>query len=257
MKRCLIALLLLACNRIALADSQAVQKTNVIVGYASWDTSSSSVRVGNSYDIYGGVAFPLAPYLGASLTGAFGSSTLRTNYNADGTSTNTSTTCSIGNDNLDAELFARDPTVGKLGISYAAGRQKSHCNGTFLTTGSDVQDTSGYGIHAEYYFSSVTAAAAYAKTNVGSNSELNSASLSAGWYPMSDLRIDMSASGLDLKNSYMVGLEYRPAFLDESLSLLLSYTSQNLSTQTHTIMVGINYFFEKHVPLITRDRYYR
>jgi hypothetical protein len=257
MKRTFVAMLLLLWNVNAFADSQAVQKFNAIINYSAWDTFESSVRTNNSYAFNGAITFPLAPYLGASLSGAFGSSALRTNYDANGKPSTTTTSCSIGDDNLGATLFVRDPTLGRLGVSYGAGRQKSRCSGTFLTTSSDSQDTSGYGVSAEYYFSKITIGAAMTKTNLGSSSELKSSALSVGWYPLSDLRFEMSAAGGDLQNSYHVGLEYRPAFLDESISLLLGYTYQNLLVETHTIMVGISYFFEKHVPLITRDRYYQ
>jgi hypothetical protein len=257
MKRTLVAMWLLLWTVNALADSQAVQKFNAIVSYTSWDTFESSVRTNNSYAFNGTMTFPLAPYLGASLSGAFGSSTLRTNYDVTGTPTTTTTSCSIGNDNLGASLFVRDPTFGRVGVSYTAGQQKSRCSGTFLTSGTDSQDTSGYGASAEYYFSKVTVGAAMTKTTLGTNSEFTSSALSLGWYPLDDLRFEMSAAGGDLQNSYHVGVEYRPAFLDESISLMLGYTYQNLLVETSTVMIGVSYFFVKHVPLISRDRNFR
>jgi hypothetical protein len=258
MKRYIIALLLLLlCDDNALADSQAVQATNVLVGFASWDTSASVGTANNSYNINGDVTFPLTTYLGASLSGAFGHTRIPTNPYPSSIPTTTGSACSLNNDNLNAQLFVRDQAVGKVGVSYGVGRQESHCSSTFLTTGSDTQDTRSLSASAEYYFSKATLAVAATKTHLGQDSDLVSDSLTVNWYPISDMRVALSAFGLDLKDTYKVGLEYRPAFLDESLSLLVAYSSQHLTTESHSIIVGINYIFGQHVTLITRDRYYQ
>lgn len=259
MKRCLIAmlLLLLLCDDNALADSHAVEATNVQAGFTSWDTHASSGMVNNSYAINGGITFPVVSYLGASLSGAFGHTKLASNPSPNVTPTSAWPSCTISNSNLDAGLFVRDPTLGKVGVSYGAGRQQSHCSATYLITGTDTLSTKDSTASAEYYLSKVTLAVARTKTHLVPGSDLDSDSLTLGWYPDSDVRLALSVYGLDLKNSRQLGLEYQPEFLDDSLSLLLVYSSQRLTTDTHSIMVGFNYFFEKHVPLITRDRQYR
>lgn len=250
-------LLLLVCDGRALADSQAVQKTNAQIGYASWDSSVSSVRVNNSYSIYGDITFPLTTYLGASLSGGFGSTKILPNANTNVTPTTTGPDCTVSNDSLDAKLFVRDPTLGKIGVNYGAGRQQSRCSGTFLVSGTDSQSTTAYGLSAEYYLSKVTLAVAVTKTQLDPNSDFASDALAMNWYPLDDLRVELSAFGQDLQDTYKVGLEYRPGFLDDSIGLLLAYSIQNQTTEVRTIMFGINYFFEKHIPLITRDRYFR
>jgi hypothetical protein len=257
MMRHIIAVLLLLGVTNALADSQAVQATNFQASFESGDTYASGNRASNIYDINGGVTFPLLTYLGASLSGTYGHTNIATNPFPNSTPGSAWPSCVVTSGNLDAGLFARDSAIGKVGISYGAGRQQSHCSATFLATGTDTLDTKNYAANAEYYFSRVTIAVARGRSHIDSANNLDSDSLTASWYPINNVRVGLSANGLDFKNTYSFGLEYQPEFLDNSLSLLLDYTTRRETIETHSVTVGFAYFFDKRVDLMTRDRQYR
>lgn len=256
-QRYLIALLLLFCDRSALADSLAVQTTNAQAGFTSRDTYAAPGRVDYGYDFTGRITLPLATYLGASFSGAYNHTNLAVNLDSNLTSASALTSCAVDGNNLGAELFVRNPDYGKVSIGYGTGRQKSHCDATYLLTGTNILDTSGPTLSAEYYFSNITVAASRTQTHLGPNAKLDSDSLSLGWYPSSNARLSLSTYGLDLRNTNKLSLEYRPDFLDDSMSLLLSYSTQRLTTKTNALLIGFDYFFDKRVTLITRDRHYR
>lgn len=264
MPRHIIAILLLLGSSNALADSQAVQATNVQASFVSGDTYAPGGRASNIYDINGGATFPLLTYLGASLSGTYGHSNLVwplivTNPSPSPNSTTTSgpPSCTVTSGNLDAGLFFRNSAIGRVGVSYGVGRQNSNCSATFLATGTDTLNTKNYAANAEYYFSNVTLAVARAQSHLDSANNLDSDTLTASWYPINNMRVGLSANGLDFKNTYSFGLEYQPEFLDNSLSILFGYATQRQTIETHSITVGFGYFFEKRVDLITRDRQYR
>lgn len=257
MKRHSIAVLLLLGATNALADSQAVQATNGQVSFESGDTYFSGNRTSNIYNINGGVTFPLLTYLGASLSGTYGHTNIASNPFPNSTPTSAWPSCTITSGNLDAGLFFRNSDVGKVGVSYGAGRQQSHCNATFVATGTDTLDTKNYSANAEYYLSNFTIAVARAQTDIKSANNLDSDSLTASWYPINNMRVGLSAFGLDFKKTYSLNLEYQPEFLDNSVSFLFGYTTQRQVIETHSITVGFGYFFEKRVDLMTRDRQYR
>ena len=260
MKHYVIAGLLLFYGADALADSQAVQETTFQTGFASGDTYTSGGSDSSTYGINGGVTFPLATYVGASLSGAYAHSNLATNFSSETHSlgpANTLPACSINHGNLDAGLFLRNPTIGKVGIGYGVGRARSGCSATFLATGTDTLETKNYTANAEYYFSKMTIAVAGTRTHLDAAGNLNSDTLTASWYSTNNVRVALSADGLDFKNTYSLGLEYQPEFLENSTSLLFGYTTQRQTIETRSIMVGFSYYFDKRVDLITRDRQYR
>ncbi len=257
MKRHISAILLLLGGTNALADSQAVQETNGQASFVSGDTYASGGRTSNIYGINGGITFPVLTYLGASLSGTYGHTNLASNPFPNTTPGSAWPSCTVSSGDLDAGLFVRNSAIGKVGISYGVGRQQSHCSATFLATGTDKLDTKNYAGNAEYYFSNVTIAVVRTQTQIDSATNLDSDTLTTSWYPTNNLRVGLSANGLDLKNTYSFGLEYQPEFLDNSLSLLLGYTTQRQTIETHSITVGFGYFFDKRVDLMTRDRQYR
>ncbi|MHB8741930.1 MAG: hypothetical protein ACYC9L_02285 [Sulfuricaulis sp.] len=262
MKRHIFAILLLLGNTNVLADSPAVQETNGQAGLVTGDTYNPNGRASNIYDISGGATFPLLTYLGASLTGTYGHSNLAwpivvTNPSPNSALLTGPPSCTVSSGDLNAGLFVRNSTFGRIGISYGAGRQQSNCSATFLSTGTGTLNTKSYAANAEYYLSTVTLAAARTQTRIESANNLDSDTLTASWYPVNNMRVGLSASGLDLKDTYSFGLEYQPEFLDNSISLLFGYTTQHQTINTHAITVGFSYFFDTHVDLITRDRQYR
>jgi hypothetical protein len=260
MKRHLVAVLLLVPGAHALADSQAVERVNFEVGLASGDTSYGGTRVGNFYGANARGTVPLGDYVGAalSLAGA------RTNLGDAFRSQTPSLTapgeppeCEIDNSNLDLDLFVRAATTGRIGIQYGAGQARSKCDATFLASGTKSLDTQTIAANAEYYFARVTIGATRTHTQLDGSVDLDSATLAAAWYPTNNLRLALAADGLDLKDTYRVDLEYQAPLFGNAISLLLGYGTQDLTERTQSITVGISYFFDARVELMTRDRHYR
>ena len=257
MKRYLLALPFLAGVTHAWADSQAVALTNYEASLTTGDTYVSGNRADNMFDVNGSANFPVATYLGAALSGDYQHTNVITNPFPDTTPASSWPSCSVRSENLDGGLFARNPSFGRIGVGYGSGRQKSRCSATFLATGTDSLNTRYTTASAEYYFSRVTLGAARTKVNIESDGHLDSDTLTARWYPVNDARVALAADGLDLKKTYHLNMEYQPAFLDNSLSLMFGYTTQRQTQSIHVITVGFGYFFGTDVDLLTRDRHYR
>ncbi|MHB8535703.1 MAG: hypothetical protein ACYDBW_09690 [Sulfuricaulis sp.] len=255
-------LLLILCTASAQADSRAVQAFNYQAGIATGSHTPSGDSNSNTYGLDGAATIPLATYLGATVSGALSHTNLTNSLsNSSGGSTVTGArpSCGTNNRNLDAGLFVRDAAIGRVGVGYGVGRIQSHCNATFFPSVSDsgTLATKDYTANAEYYFSKITVALARVKTDLGTSAHLDSDTLTTSWYPINDARVGLAASGLDLKNTYGIDFEYQPDFLDNSMSLSLGYTAQRQTINTHSITVGLVYYFDTHVDLITRDRQYR
>jgi hypothetical protein len=260
MKRHLIAVLLLVHGAHTLADSQAVERANFEFGLASGDTSRSGTRVSNFYGVNARGTFPLANYVGAALSAAGARTNLGDAFRSDTpslTSPEEPPECEIDNSNLEADLFVRAATTGRVGIQYGAGQARSKCNATFLATGTKSLDTQTMAANAEYYFARVTIGATRTHTQLDGSADLDSATLAASWYPTDNLRLALAVDGLDLKDTYRFDLEYQAPLFGNAISLLLGYGTQDLAERTHSITVGISYFFDARVELITRDRHYR
>jgi hypothetical protein len=255
-----IALLLLLCAASAQADSRAVQAFNYQAGIASGSTSPSGGSDSNTYGLNGAATFPLLTYLGGTISGAYSHTNLATSFPNGTTSTalaGTRPSCSTDNGNLDAGLFVRNSNFGRVGVAYGTGKIQSHCNATFIPTSTDKLSTKSYSANAEYYFSKITVGVTRVKTHLGTASDLDSDTLTTSWYPINDARLALSASGLDMKKTYGLDFEFQPDFLDNSMSLSLGYAVQKQTITTHFISVGLIYYFDTHVDLITRDRQYR
>lgn len=258
MKRYFLAVPLLLCGVHARADTPAaVAATNYQAGLTTGDTYISGDRASNMYDFNGSANFPLATYLGATLSGDYGHTNLTTNPFPDTTPSSTWPSCTVHSKNLDAGLFVRNPSLGRIGVGYGAGRQESHCNATFVDTGSDTLNTRHSTASAEYYFSRVTVAVARSKLHIESGNGLDLSMLGASWYPVNSTRITLAADGLDFKDTYHLDMEYQPEFLDNSMSFSFGYTTQRQTLTSHSISVGFRYFFDTNANLLTRDRHYR
>ncbi len=257
MKRYLLAVPLLVCGAHAWADPLAVAATNYEAGLTTGDNYVSGNRTSNFYDVNGAVHLPLATYVGASLSGGYQHTNIITNPFPNTTPASPWPSCTVRSGNMDGGLFVRNPSLGRIGVGYGAGRQTSQCSATFLPTGTGTLNTRYSTANAEYYFSRVTLGAARTKVNLESDGHLDSDTLTASWYPVNDARVALGADGLDLKKTYHFNLEYQPEFLDNSLSLMFGYTTQRQTQSIHTITVGFEYFFGTDVDLLTRDRQYR
>jgi hypothetical protein len=258
MKRYLLVVPLLLCGVHARADTPAaVAESNYQAGLTGGDTYISGNRTSNFWDLSGSANFPLGTYFGTSLSGDYIHTNITSNPFPDSIPASAWPSCVVESENLDAGLFARKPSLGRIGVAYGAGRQKSQCNATFLASGTDTLKTHHSTADAEYYFSMVTVGVSRTWTTIESGPNLDSDTLTASWYPYNDMRLTLAADGLDLKDTYHLSMEYQPEFLDNFMSLVLGYTTQRQTVTTHIITFGLNYYFGTNVDLLARDRQYR
>jgi hypothetical protein len=248
------ALLLYGAN--AAAETPAVRDSNYQLGYASGDTYVSGGTDSNTYGLNAAANIPLATYFGASLSAAYN----RTNIAGSAVASASGgvvPSCSLNEGEVEGGVFVRRPAIGRLGVTYGAGRTRSRCNATFLATGTSTLDTRTSGVNAEIYLSSFTVGAGRTRTKVKSAYDLDSDTLSASWYPVANMRVMLSGDGLDFKDTYHFNLEYQPEMLENSTGLLIGYTTRRQEFSSRVISVGLNYYFGRRVDLKTRDREYR
>ncbi len=260
MKRLFVLVPLFLYASAALADSQAVRATNFQLSYVSGDINTTGGSDSRTNGIQGSAIFPLMNYIGASVFGDYSHSTLATNFpNPNGGLTPSGAVphCIVNNGDLGVGLFARDPDIGRVGVSYGSGEAKSACASTFLASGTDKLKSKDYAASAEYYFPRMTIALSRSQTRFSPTGTFDSDALTGSWYPMNILRAGFSAEGLDLKKTYILNLEYQPEFLDNSAGVSISYSIQHQTVTSHIVMVGISYYFGNRVDLLARDRAYR
>ena len=241
----------------ALADAPAVTSSNYELNFHSSDTYASSTRLSYYYAYAGRATFPLGKYLGTSLTAEYADTTVIATPATDISNATGWEGCGYRGNNYGIDLFARAPHYGRLGIAYLSNQLKSSCQATFITNNSDRLNTDTYSAYAEYYFSRVTLAAAYASTSIPNASDITSDTLTVSWYPTDLFRLTVAASGMDLQNTYSVELAYQPPFLDDKFSVHFRYTTQKQSITTQSFLISVSYYFNVDVDLITRDRNYR
>ena len=260
MKRLFLAGLLLAYGGSALADPTAVKSTHYQIGYESGDINTvggSDSRV-NAVD--GSITLPLAGYLGASVSAFYDHYSMAANFASLGSGLTLASSlpqCSVIDKGLSAGLFIRDPSVGRISAGYGAGQAMSHCESTFLISGTAKLDTKNYSAGAQYYLSRFTIGVSWNQTRFNAFDRFNSDSLTGSWYPTNILRVDLATYGQDLKNTYSLGVEFQPKFFGNSSGLWASYTRRHQTVTDNIIMVGIRYYFGRRVDLLTRDREYR
>lgn len=242
----------------AIAAAQAVSATNYELRFNTADIYSQGNRV--SYYHQFGVAgtFPLGTYIGASISGHYGNTTLLPAY--ENNTLNAAYPwgeCGYRSTGVATMLFARRPSIGRIDIGYASDRLDSHCEATFIASGTNSLNSNTYNGDVEYYFPRVTITAAWSHTRIKTAGEQTADSLTTAWYPTSQGRIELTADGRDLKNTYDVDVEYQPKFLDNSLGIIFDYTTQHRGISNQTYMLGLRYYFGTHVDLLQRDRFYR
>lgn len=254
----LVIIFVLSFSPMAMAATQAVSDTNYELGFNTADIYSQGNRVSYYHQLGASGTFPLGTYLGASISGHYGNTTLLpTSANNTLNAAYPWGECDYRSTGVAASLFARTPSLGRIGIGYASDRLVSHCQATFIVSGTNNLNSNTYNGDAEYYFQHITIAAAWSYTKIESAGDQTTDSLTTTWYPTNQSRIELTADGRDLKNTYSLDMEYQPDFLDNALGVVFDYTSQHRGVSNQTYMLGVRYYFSTHVDLLQRDRFYR
>lgn len=227
------------------------------VGYASGKThTSGSTTDDNINGVNGTAVIPLPLYLSATVSGAY----MRTNLHGpfiSGSTSNASSRCAVDNRDWQVGLNLREPTVGKLGVSYGAGTELSGCAVQVLGASADKISTTNYAATAEYYFSRFTVGVTGTRTRVASARDLNSSQGTLTWYATNDFSVSTSVQDLAGTSVYGIGLAYRPEVIEGATRLSVEYDIHREAPKANVIMLNLTYYFDQHLDLMTRDRVYR
>jgi len=246
----------------AVAQSRAAETLNFEFGVDAKDSDTSGSTSNGTLGLKGAATIPLGRYFAIAGSAGYSKSQVRTRDSlVDESGSNTGIAdCSFKGTQGGITLFARRPTLGKVGVSYGVSQLSSECGDTsvFVTTGDDSLDAKNYRVFAEYYFYDFTLAASQTATELDHGDKLDSTSITASWYALDSLRISASA-GNDLydRDTYGIMLEHQPDFLGDGLGVYLGYSQTDQSPSTRTVTFGFAYYFGVRADLKTRDRQYR
>lgn len=244
------------------AQSRAVTTTNfeLAVDSADSDTSGST-----SNGTLGGALIanvPLGNLFGLSLSGGYATTTVRTRdvlIDLDTSGNEVRPSCSFENLSGEIGLFARRPTLGKIGLSYGVGEVSADCSvsSVFIPSGDDTLDTDGYRAEIEGYLGNFTLGASYASLNLDDGPKLETTTVTASWYPIDSVRVSLFGNDMYDDNSYGLLLEHQPEFLGDGFGVKIGYTRSDGEPNMRIVQLGLSYYFGKRVPLKIRDRQYR
>lgn len=257
----LMSVAALLASGAALAQSRAVEQSNFALGaFASDDRTANSVSSGK-IRLHAQGTLPLGDYFGASVAAGYSDANVKTRKMLDGGGANSSNRVSCSFDGTDANvsLFARRPSLGRIGVSYGMGRISSSCgpSSLFFPSGDDKLRTDNYRIDAEVYWRDFTFGAARTTTQLDDGPKLESTEFNVSWYPIDSLRVRVSGNDLYDKKTYGIQLEHQPEFLGDSFGVSLGYTATDASPRVRSIGIGFVYHFGTRVSLKVRDRQYR
>jgi len=244
------------------AQSRAAETLNFEFGVDAKDSDTSGSTSNGTLGLKGAATIPLGRYFAIAASAGYSKSQVRTRDSlVDESDSNTGiASCSFKGTQGGITLFARRPTLGKMGVSYGVNQLSSECGDSsrFVTSGDDSLDAKNYRVFAEYYLYDFTLAASQTSTDLDRGDKLDSTSITASWYPLDSLRISASA-GNDLyeRDTFGLMLEHQPDFLGDGLGVYLGYAQTDQSPSTRTIAFGFAYYFGMRVDLKTRDRQYR
>lgn len=246
----------------ALAQTRAVEATTFNLGVAAREIDTSgSTSIGELGLNLGGTV-PLGSLLAASFSAGYANGTVRTRevlVGSNGTLSGVRPSCDIDSTTGAVGLFARRPTLGRIGASYGKGRLSSTCGeaAEFLVTGSDELKTDYYRIDAEAYLGDFTLGASRTTTDPDGGSKLETTAVSASWYPIENLRVSAHGSDLLDQDTYGVLIEHQPDFMGDALGAYVGFQSSDESGRARVISLGFSYHFGARVSLKVRDRQYR
>ncbi len=245
-----VALALIVVSPAVVADSRAVEELNYQASLAlgMTDNTKSSGRLTDGA-IGGVVTVPLAKYLGASVSGVYSQAHI----------SDETLSCNLDSSGIGASFFARNYDIGIVGISYSRGRGSWCSSSMFSGPNHGSIDTEGASIYAGYFFRYFTVDAGFSSSrSEESGWDAHSYSVGAKYYHVRNLSVGLSASMTrtdgSVEHTPHLAFEYQPEIFGNSTSLTLGLSRTEYS---NAVSLGITYFFDKRVDLVTRDRRYR
>jgi hypothetical protein len=216
------------------AENKAIIADNYKIGLGYSTTHNSK-----AYFVSGAYSAPLSTYTGFSLNGNL-DKTLGENNVVDSTGSF-----------ISGSLLLRDYERGA--ISLNVGKGYSRFNLPSAVNGPHKADFNQYGVSSSYYLGNVTAGLARSAVTSNDAEDSNTAVLSLAWYPERNIRLQLTGSGMDEKDTYNFSIRYQPPQFANSTSLSLVYHN---ASDDNGIQADISYYFDTRVSLIDRDRKY-
>lgn len=257
------AVWLLVSGQGAWAQDRASEATNFEFGIATRDIDTEDSTSSGDLGVRAAATVPLGGWFAASFKAGYSESTIRTRdvlADAGGLESGVRPSCGFDSLNGSAGLFFRRPRLGKVGVSYLYGELSSDCGGNsqFLPSTEEDLSTSGYRIDAEVYLGNFTLAGARYSTDIDRSEKLETTTVSASWYAMSNLKFSVYGDDLNERDTYGIVIEHQPDFMGDALGVYVGYaTTEDDLPRVRTISLGISYYFGTRVDLKTRDRQYR
>jgi hypothetical protein len=255
-----LAVCLLGSN--AFAQERAVERTHFQLGVASveTDTSNSTSSGAIGADLF--ATLPLGRFLGVTLGGGYERSRIRTRdvlEDESGQLAGSRPACTFDSLTGTASLFVRIPSLGRVSAGYDIGELSADCDGValFPLSGKDEQASDGYHFAAEVYLGNFTIGANYVSTQFENGPELEATTVSASWYPLDSLKLELFGNDLYDEDTYGLRIEHQPEIFGDGLGVHLSFATTDATPSIKTWELGIAYYFGRRVALKTRDRQYR
>jgi hypothetical protein len=242
LRRSMLIAVALSVPTAVLADA-AVESTNgsitgsVSKGYDSGEWSDSTV-----YGLGGDVTMPLGERFGLTLGAGY--SALDNDI------------CDVDAKSGSLHAFARDTSLGRIGLSYGHGTTEGCSDSDAFGRDSVEFDYDVYGVSAEYYFHSLTFGGTRSRAEYDDGFDSDVASVSAMWYPDVNVSINLNAGALDAEDTYTLRFTYQPDFFNNSASMSFAWAT-NTDSDVDSATVNFTYYFGSSVDLMTRDRKYR
>ena len=243
-------------------DDRAVDSMHFEFDFSSVDSDTKDSTSAGTLGADLIATFPIGSYFGASIGGHYAKSTVRTRdvlEDDTGTLPGSKPSCNFDSYGGEASLFFRLPKYGRIGGAYGSGTLSPDCDGDslFPATGNDKLGTDSYRYFAEAYLWDFTIGGSFTSTKLEDAPELESTEISASWYPIDSLKIELSGNDLYEENTYGILLEHQPEMLGDGFSVSLGYSMTEEDPKTNTFKIGLSYFFGAKVPLKIRDRQFR
>ncbi|HEY8539402.1 MAG TPA: hypothetical protein VIL28_11095 [Steroidobacteraceae bacterium] len=246
----------------AFAQERAVRQAHFELDISSVELDTSDSTSSGAIGADFAATLPLGRFFGLSLGGGYERSRVRTREvleDESGQLAGTRPSCTFDSIVGTATLFARVPSFGRLSVGYDIGDLSTDCDGValFPTSGKDDQSTDGYRYALEAYLGNFTLGASHIVTQLENGPELETTTVSASWYPLDSLKVELFGNDLYEDDTYGLRLEHQPEIFGDGLGVHLSFAKTDASPSTRTWELGIAYYFGRRVALKTRDREYR
>jgi hypothetical protein len=192
--------------------------------------------IGNSNHLRGEARFPIANYTGLSLMAGVGE------FNGKSSIDSSDKTAGVG-------VFLRKYDLGAINANYIYSESKAD-----TPFGSFKSHTNGYSLSGTYYIDKfdISLARGTSKSNPGATS-YNYSSIDVAYYASDNLRLSVSANGMDSSGTYSLDATYQPKIFNNDISIIGRYVDSNAG---QSYMIGLSYYFGTKASLIDRNRKY-